>query len=391
MRIRYESFGGIISLEKPASLVFVDKEFMKNIGHTSSDLWSVKTDYLSAPTEVHFSITNQCNMHCPGCYVSSGKKLEDEMSFEKLIKSIDKLYEIGVFNIAFGGGEATNHPKLIEIAKYCRKKGIIPNITTNGIGIDEDLAKKFNVFEQIHVSLDGLEDYYRKEKSKKTFKEIDKGINLLRRYNKHVGLNVVLSRENFDIIENIVKYAESTKLEGILLLRFKPAGRAKREYLNKRLTNKQNLEFYNLLNKFHKNYKVRIYIDCSCIPLLSSHNIPIKALEFFSVMGCDGGDTLIGINPQGKMNSCSFAEGFAGSIFDFEKIWAKNTHFKKFRDWYKTASEPCKSCKYLNICKGGCHVVSEFITGNFHAPDPECPRVVIYNNSGGNRKVKTIQ
>jgi radical SAM protein with 4Fe4S-binding SPASM domain len=353
---------------------------MKNIGYASSEQWDSKIEHLSAPTEIHFSITNKCNAGCPGCYVSSGLKLADELSFNRLKKSIDKLHEIGVFHVAFGGGEPTTHPNLIEIAEYCREKGIVPNITTNGIGITEELAKKFKVFEQIHISLDGLEDYYEKEKSRKTFKEIDKGISLLRKYNDHVGLNVVLSQENFDIIDDIASYAESKDLEGMLILRYKPAGRGKNDYFKKRLSHEQNLEFFNLLNRLHRNHKIKVYIDCSCVPLLSSHNIPEKALEFYSVMGCDGGNMLIGINPQGMMNACSFADGFSGSIFDFEKEWDSSQHFNKFRDWSKNAPEPCKSCKYLKICKGGCHVVSEFVTGSFHQPDPECPRVVAYHN-----------
>ncbi|MHA1466258.1 MAG: SPASM domain-containing protein, partial [Candidatus Heimdallarchaeaceae archaeon] len=42
--------------------------------------------------------------------------------------------------------------------------------------------------------------------------------------------------------------------------------------------------------------------------------------------------------------------------------------------------EPCSSCRYVKICRGGCHVVSEFVTGEFSNPDPECPIVAEYNS-----------
>lgn len=378
MKARYEPFGGIISVDEPPALAFVDKEYMKSVGYSGSPLWEKKCEHLSAPTEVHFSITNRCRMHCPGCYVSSGEKTGDELNFDELKKVIDVLAEKGVFHIAFGGGEPTEHPHLIELAEYCREKGIVPNITTNGVNITEDLAKKFAVFGQIHVSLDGLEEYYRKDGSNKKFADMDQGIRLLRRYNEHVGLNIVMNKDNFGIIPEIAKYAEKLKLDGILLLRYKPAGRAKKDYLMKRLTAEQHREFYGLLLSLHKNHKINVCVDCSCVPLFSTHRIFKKALEFFSVTGCDAGNVLIGVDPRGKMNACSFSSEDAGSIFEFDKCWDENAGFKKFRNWTKNAKEPCMSCRYLDICRGGCHIVAEHLTGDFTSPDPECPTVIAY-------------
>lgn len=381
MKARYESFGGIISVDEPPALAFVDKEFMKSVGYSDSKLWKHKKTHLSAPTEVHFSITNRCGMHCPGCYVSSGENAEDELSFTELKDVIDVLSNKGVFHIAFGGGEPTMHPQLIELAEYCREKGIVPNITTNGVAITEELAKRFSVFGQIHVSLDGLQEYYDEEGSNKSFKDIDRGIRLLRKHNQHVGLNVVMNKDNFSIIPDIAKYAEGLRLEGILLLRYKPAGRAKEGYLEKRLTAEQNLEFYELLLRLHKDHKINVCVDCSCVPLFSSRRIFRKALEFFSVNGCDAGNVLIGVDPRGRMNACSFSSEDAGSIFMFDKCWDANREFKKFRDWTADAKEPCRSCRYLDVCKGGCHIVAEFLSGDFTSPDPECPTVVAYKKA----------
>ena len=150
--------------------------------------------------------------------------------------------------------------------------------------------------------------------------------------------------------------------------------------MEKRLTAEQNIEFYGLLLRLHDKYKIRVCIDCSSVPMLSSRRIHLKALEFFSVTGCDGGNILIGIDPEGKINACSFCEEHAGSIFDLEGLWDNSPEFSKFRDWTKTAPEPCKSCRYLDICRGGCHIVAQFLTGDFNSPDPECPTVVRHQN-----------
>jgi sulfatase maturation enzyme AslB (radical SAM superfamily) len=99
MRTRYESFGGIISLENPPTLIYVDKVFMKSLGYDRSKLWKKKRNYLSAPTEVHFSITNECPLRCKHCYVEAGEKLSNELTLNEVKSSIDLLAEMGVYSI----------------------------------------------------------------------------------------------------------------------------------------------------------------------------------------------------------------------------------------------------------------------------------------------------
>jgi radical SAM protein with 4Fe4S-binding SPASM domain len=69
-------------------------------------------------------------------------------------------------------------------------------------------------------------------------------------------------------------------------------------------------------------------------------------------------------------------------VFDLPSSLAKQASFEKIKTWTKTAPEPCRSCVYLDICKGGCHAVSEYVTGNFDNPDPDCPFVVEYKKKG---------
>ena len=49
--------------------------------------------------------------------------------------------------------------------------------------------------------------------------------------------------------------------------------------------------------------------------------------------------------------------------------------FGPFRAW-REAAEPCRSCAYHDLCRGGCRVVSSHVSGDASAPDPECPKVV---------------
>lgn len=115
MKYRFESFGGVLALENPPMLVHVDRDFMLGLGCAPSPLWEKPdTSLLSAPIEVHFSVTNACSRRCGHCYMDSGEPDAGEMRAEDFRRAIDLLAGMGVFHIALGGGEAPrNIPRLL--------------------------------------------------------------------------------------------------------------------------------------------------------------------------------------------------------------------------------------------------------------------------------------
>ena len=90
---------------------------MRELGHAESSLWESDDqtiNILSAPTEVHFSITNACNVGCNHCYMASGESDRHEMDTATLKGALKKLQSIGVFHVALGGGEALLRPDLFR-------------------------------------------------------------------------------------------------------------------------------------------------------------------------------------------------------------------------------------------------------------------------------------
>jgi len=41
-KIRFEPFGGIIGTEDPIRLIWVDKEYLKNLGYDGGEIWERK-------------------------------------------------------------------------------------------------------------------------------------------------------------------------------------------------------------------------------------------------------------------------------------------------------------------------------------------------------------
>jgi hypothetical protein len=81
------------------------------------------------PELVDLKITDYCNFGCEWCYQSSTKN-GIHAPKERIFQIVDKLVELGTFEIALGGGEPTQHPDFLEIIQYIRDRGIVPNFTT---------------------------------------------------------------------------------------------------------------------------------------------------------------------------------------------------------------------------------------------------------------------
>jgi radical SAM protein with 4Fe4S-binding SPASM domain len=375
MKQRLEQFGGILALENPPMLVHVDQDFMRGLGHEHSPLWEKPASrFLSAPLEVHFSVTNACSLRCGHCYMDSGERDAGEMTSADFRKAIDLLAGMGVFHIALGGGEALERPDFFELASYVRSRGIVPNLTTNGLLLTEETAAKCRIFGQVNVSVDWSEHIQESGQGADAFAERVRGVDLLLEAGVTVGLNCVVTRQNFEQLTGVLAFAGKQGLVDVEFLRLKPAGRGKLNYFEKRLTPAQNREFYPMLKQLSQEFDVPAKIDCSFVPMFCWHRPDKELMEQFSVYGCEAGNVLLGVRSDGRFAGCSFLSG-EENIFDLPKLWNGSEKLLRLRTWIDHAPEPCRSCAYIDICKGGCRAVAGFVTGNGYVPDPECPFV----------------
>ncbi len=381
LQARYEQFGGIIASEEPPFLAHVDRDFMQKCGFTDSSTWiGEEDDYapLSAPLEVHYSVTNRCSQGCAHCYTNSTADATGELPFEDVCKTIDSLAEMKVFHMALGGGEATEREDLFRIAAYARRKGIVPNLTTSGAGVTDENISQFSVFGQVNVSIDSLELSANSLRKGRTAHKIET-LKRLRKAKIRCGINTVVTRDTLDSIPELLKMVKKLKIREIELLRLKPSGRASSAlYDEHKLTDEQNRNLLPLLKKWYKKYRIHIKIDCSFVPMVVWHNPDKKLIEKLSLYGCEAGSVLLGISPEGNVSGCSFLSNHETPT-DIRQYFKDSQHLQECRDWNNSAPEPCSTCEYLSLCKGGCRAVSLYSENDFFKPDPECPLVREFN------------
>ena len=383
-RVRAEHFGGIVELRKPRALLHVDRAMMRRLGHASSPLWDGADDGaqaqldsrpLSAPTEVHVVLSRRCAAGCKGCYVDATPQ-GAALSYEEACRILDELAAMGVFHIALGGGEAIELDYLFAVAEHAVLRGIVPNLTTSGLGLDEKLAARCRVFGQINVSVDGVGDGYLRARGFDGFRHAERALRLLRAVKREVGINCVVSRSSFEGLPAVARLARKLRLNELELLRFKPVGRG--ASLDEELSPEQAKAIYPLAKRLMWRNLLRVKLDCSFAPMVFWHAPSAAAAAFFGVQGCVGGDVLAAVTPEGALTGCSFAgpdEADARVPGAMQAAWGAG--FRSFRDFVKAPPEPCASCEYLSLCRGGCRAVAQ-AHGPFMDPDPGCPRVQEY-------------
>jgi radical SAM protein with 4Fe4S-binding SPASM domain len=298
---------------------------------------------------------------------------------------------MGVFHLALGGGESADLPWLGELAVHARRRGLIPNLTTSGLSNLDRLVDIAELFGQINVSMDGLGESYARVRGFDGFARADRALRRLRERVRTIGINVVVTRHNVDGLDELLAYARRRRLNEVELLRFKPAGRGIRAYRDMACTDAQHRALLPAILRGARRHRMRVRVDCSFMPMLAHHRPSRELLAGLAVYGCTGGDFLIGARATGQVSACSFAQPPEGgpTVAELPNYWQRESAFGAFRDW-RSAAEPCRSCDYHELCRGGCKVVSRQLLGDARLPDPECPRVVDHREKHTHRTAKSL-
>lgn len=381
MRARAERFGAIVRLEQPPALVSIDRALARRAGIDGGALWSgdspgLDVRALTAPTEAHVSVTTRCPAGCTGCYADA-RRDGHEPTFDDLRKRLEALAAAGVFSIAFGGGEASLREDLPELGRVARSLGLVPTFTTSGLGITPERAHELGAFAQVNVSYDGGREVYSRARGWDGAEMAERAIAVLRDAGLQVGVNTLLIRATFDELEQTAARVEALGAVELQLLRYKPAGRGKLDYLATRLSHEQIERFPALVRSLSEARSLAIRIDCALVPFLASGGeVSAEWMRRLGVMGCEGGRSLLATRADGAALPCSFWGGSdAPAASDLDHAWERDPTIERFRAHAETPPEPCAACDFRSVCRGGCRVVARELAGTPWAPDPECPRV----------------
>lgn len=345
IKTRRESFGGIIYFEKPGFVGYVNHAMADALRIKKNDNVQYRDDVFSAPLDAHFAVTTRCNMYCKGCYNTVWSDGCVDICLDKAKRIIDNLSDLSVLSVSFGGGEPTLYPQIIELAEYTYSKNILPNMTTNGLTMTPEFAKKCRIFGNVHFSIHKPSD-------------IEIAFNAARIYKKYtgkkVGLNLLITTETYPLLEDIVNKANHSAFSKILFLRYKRT--LKNTQVSGLPMDNKMPEVFEKLKVLSKKSRLMFLFDCSSMQELAYSKLSSsKLLRKVDANGCYGGNMYIAIDVNGNYKPCSFwNETFGDAEFLNFDNWLNNEKLADFRK-HKFSSK-CDDCNYFNLCNGGCRL-----------------------------------
>ena len=384
---RPEPFGAWVRLDD-ATLIAVDHGLAERLGVAHGA--GCATD---APLELHVAVTSRCNAGCEGCYLDA-RPDGVEPSFEEICARLAEARAAGVSTVAFGGGEPLLRRDLGRLAEGARALGLVPVMTTSGIGLTAARAGELGAFAQVNVSHDGAGEGYAAVRGFAGAGAAERAIAVLAGAGVAVGVNVVLTRGTFDRLGETAARVAGLGAREVQLLRYKPAGRAAGAgYAERRLSAAQVERLWGEIAAIVEARAVRVRIDCAMVPLLSASLLSAvpaaaEALAALGVFGCEAARHLGALRADGSGAPCSFFSVEGGGAIEGPEGVRRLPALRErvgagaLRGYHAAPAEPCGSCALVAVCRGGCQVVTRHETGGF-GPDPECPRVIAHRAERG--------
>lgn len=95
--------------------------------------------HLSTPPLMWLELTRKCDLACPHCYIHGGPAREAEMPTSRWLQLLAEMAEMGVWAVAFTGGEPTLHPDFALLVRRARELGLLVGVATHGLLLTDEL------------------------------------------------------------------------------------------------------------------------------------------------------------------------------------------------------------------------------------------------------------
>jgi len=275
------------------------------------------------------------------CYQEGSHIIDKHMSFEDFKSIIDQA-KGRCFQVALGGrGDPDMHPDIVKILNYAYRNQIVPNFTTSGYGLKDELLPVIKQYcGAVAVS------WYRHDI---TLSTIQKLVN----YGIKTNIHYVISNSTIDeAIDRVTNNTFPVGINRVIFLLHKPIGDGQTNEVLK-YNNPKVKQFFELFD--NKDIANQSGFDSCGVPALVSYT---KKLHKDCIESCEAARFSAYISSDFCLVPCSFEKNkkYAISLRNrsIEDAW-NSDEFNQFRLKHQSS---CKNCMNHKIC-GACPIVPE--------------------------------
>jgi radical SAM protein with 4Fe4S-binding SPASM domain len=291
------------------------------------------------PELMDIAITNWCDRDCPMCYRNSDHNGQ-HMSVSDYHLIMAQAAELGVLQVALGGGNPNQHPDFCRILECTRRHfAIVPSYTTNGRGLSVKVVDASAEFcGAVAVS------------AYPPFDETSRAIQTLVAAGVRTNVHFVLTAESAEIALAWLKEPPGflRGVNALVFLNYKPLGRRASGAL---LAESPLLhDLFGLMRIRHFPFKVG-FDNCMVSALVSLTTIDPAFYD-----GCEAGRFSMFISEKLRAYPCSFMEPTSRGVpLDARNLldaWQNGAAFRRIRAALRSGA--CTECRFVSTCMGGC-------------------------------------
>jgi radical SAM protein with 4Fe4S-binding SPASM domain len=310
-------------------------------------------DHLLGPLAVHLEVIAACNLRCTHCFAGELPRKAD-LTLAEMDRLFGELAGLGSFRLGLTGGEPLLRKDLFDIVDAATEHGLHPCLTTNGLLIDERIARELGKRELVwlNVSLEGATALTNdRVRGLGTFTEVKRRLRLLAEHARFT-LAFTITSANADEVESCAALARELGAHTAVFRPLYPVGVAR--------------EHPELMPSFsqYTDALARLAGDLFAIDPFSPQHRGDTQARTHANLGCGAANLVASVSASGEVNPCSFlgTEFDGGNLRErsFAEIWSSSQVFERLR---RSSGSACGF-------QGGCRARALAAHGSVDAADP---------------------